>query len=144
MYYCCSVMAGNIICFARVCVCCLLCYLVCLYERVCVKLLCIQILFSQSALMPVSRWVTHQTIEDPRQGTDNTIIKKSFSFFFSEKDGIPSKLKNIAKGTTDPDYESVHSIKNSCEYCNLKVLSENTLKCKKNIPIRPEQRQAIL
>ena len=93
MYYCCSVIAGNIICFARVCVCCLLCYLVCLYERVCVKLLCVQILFSQSALMPVSRWVTHQTIEDPRQGTDNTIIKKSFSFFFPEKDGIPSKLK---------------------------------------------------
>ena len=82
MYYCCSLIAGNIICFARVCVCCLLCYLVCLYERVCVKLLCVQILFSQSALMPVSRWVTHQTIEDPRQGTDNTIIKKSFSFLF--------------------------------------------------------------
>ena len=82
MYYCSSLIAGNIICFARVCVCCLLCYLVCLYERVCVKLLCVQILFSQSALMPVSRWVTHQTIEDPRQGTDNTIIKKSFSFLF--------------------------------------------------------------
>ena len=46
------------------------------------KFLCVQILFSQSALMPVSRWVTHQTIEDPRQGTDNTIIKKSFSFLF--------------------------------------------------------------
>ena len=105
LYYCCMLVERNIICFARVCVCCPLWSLECLYERVCnSKFLCVQILFSQSALMPVSRWVTHQTIEDPRQGTDNTIIKKSFSFFFSEKDGIPSKLKkNIAKGTTDQD-----------------------------------------